>query len=85
MIFVTNDDVMGKNIRFLRQRQGLYPEKFAEIVGMDPDDLFAIEEGLLMDIDAQVLLNISNFFHMETQCIVEKNLKVRKGIVILYC
>ena len=75
MIFVNNDDVLGKNIRHLRQRKDLSLGELAEIVGMDPDTLCAVEEGILMDIDALVLKKICRFFHMDVETLVEKKLK----------
>ena len=74
MIFVTNDDVMGKNIRYLRQRWGLTLEELAEIAGLSSARLYDIEVGICMEIDARALENICSFFHMDVQTIVERNL-----------
>lgn len=45
MIFINNDDVMGKNIHDLRCRQNLSLEELSKIVGMDTAALYAIENG----------------------------------------
>ena len=71
MIFVTNDDVMGKNIRYLRQLHGLSLQIFAARMGIEPDDLEAIESGRLMEIDGRVLHNICRFFHIPMEALVE--------------
>lgn len=47
-------------------------------MGIASDELNAIENGILTDIDGQVLLNISSFFHMDTDTLVEK--KLRKSL-----
>ena len=50
MIFINNDDVMGKNIHDLRCRQNLSLEELSKIVGMDTAALYAIENGKSMEI-----------------------------------
>ena len=75
MIFVNNDTVMGENICFLRQQEGLSLEELGKTVGIDPDGLYAIETGDSMEIDGMVLINICLFFHTDVQTLVEKNLK----------
>ena len=74
MIFVNNDTVMGENIRFLRQREGLSLDELGKIVSIDPDALYAIETGASMEIDGMVLSNLCLLFHMDVQMLVEKNL-----------
>ena len=74
MIFVNNDDVMGKNIRFLRQRAGLSPAELAAQVGLEESTLSAIERGTCMEIDAGALQNICCIFHTDVQTLVEKML-----------
>ena len=76
MIFVNNDDVMGKNIRLLRQCTGLSPAEFAVEVGLEESTLSAIENGSCMEIDAEALCSICRLFHTDTQTLVEKNLTV---------
>ena len=75
MIFVNNDPVMGENICFLRQREGLSLEELGKTVGMDPDALYAIETGASMEIDGMVLSSICLLFHMDVQTLVEKKLQ----------
>ena len=39
MIFVTNDDVMGKNIRHYRRSMGLSSKLLADMIGMEEKEL----------------------------------------------
>lgn len=75
MIFVTNDDRMGKNIRYLRQKNGMSQEALARLVGIDCPSLDAIEQGILPDIDAQVLKKISTLFGVDLRTLVENSLQ----------
>lgn len=75
MIFVTNDDRMGKNILYLRQKEKLSQEDLCRLVGMEPAVLDAIEKGSLWDIDARALRSISRLFQIDLRTLVEKNLE----------
>ena len=75
MIFVNNDAVMGRNIRYLRQQQGITLQDFAARMEIEPEALDAIEAGRLMEIDGVVLHNICGFFHIPLENLVEKDLK----------
>ena len=75
MIFVNNDDVMGKNIHALRCRRNLSAEEFSKVVGMDPAALYAIENGKNMEIEGQLLENICRFFHTDIESLVEKTVE----------
>ena len=76
MIFINNDDVMGKNIRFLRCRAGLSPAELSAEVGLEENTLIAIENGSCMEIDAEALHSICRLFHTDEQTLVEKKLKI---------
>ena len=71
MIFATNDDVMGKNIRYLRQERGITCEDLAGLVGISFRELQCIEEGKQLEIDGAVLKNICDCFHKPVELIVE--------------
>ena len=58
MIFVTNDDVMGKNIRYLRCKTGIASDILVQESGVAAQELSWIENGHLQEIDSQILLNI---------------------------
>ena len=62
MIFVTNDDVMGKNIRYLRCKNGIARDVLAKQSGIPLQELSWIEDGCLQEIDGQMLFNICQFF-----------------------
>lgn len=50
MIIVTNDTVLGKNLKFLRESRGLSREEMAELIHMETDKLRDLEEGECFDI-----------------------------------
>ena len=75
MIFVTNDDVMGSNIRYLRQREHLSPEVFAKNLGISVSALQRIENGEILEIEAWVLNQICEYFSTDVQTLVEKNIE----------
>jgi len=75
MIFINNDDVMGRNIRYLRCRRNLSPEELSKVVGMDIAALYAIENGKSMEIEGQLLENICRFFHTDIESLVEKSIE----------
>ena len=72
MIFVTNDSVMGSNIRRLRQQEHLTREEFAKQFGIAVSVLQAIEEGETLETEAWVLNQICDFFSTDVQTLVEK-------------
>ena len=71
MIFVTNDHQMGKNIRCLREKLNLSQEAFSRLVGMECASLDAIEQGILLEIDAQTLLKICGQFRVDAKSLIE--------------
>ena len=74
MIFVTNDDVMGKNIRYLRCKNGITQDVLAKQSGITLQELWWIEDGSLQEIDGQILFNICQFFNIPVDVLVEKKL-----------
>ena len=71
MIFVTNDHQMGKNIRCLREKLNLSQEAFSRLVGMECASLDAIEQGILLEIDAQTLIKICEQFRVNAKSLIE--------------
>lgn len=71
MIFVTNDDRMGRNIRYLRQKENLSQENLAWLAGIECSSLDAIETGNQPEIDATALMRISRQFQVDIQALVE--------------
>ena len=72
MIFVTNDSVMGNNIRRLRQQEHMTREEFAKRLGITVSALQAIEDGETLEIEAWILNQICDFFSTDVQTLVEK-------------
>jgi transcriptional regulator with XRE-family HTH domain len=75
MFLVTNDNVMGSNIRFLRQQNNIGLDEFAKRLGITASDLEAIETGENRQIDDWVLNQIFEIFSTDVQTLVEKNLQ----------
>ena len=75
MFLVTNDNVMGNNIRFLRQQNNIGLDEFAKRLGISASDLEAIETGVNRQIEDLVLNQIFEIFSTDVQTLVEKNLQ----------
>jgi len=75
MIFVNNDDVMGRNIHDLRCRRNLSLEELSKVVGMDTAALYAVENGKSTEIEGRLLENICRFFHTDIESLVEKSIE----------
>lgn len=75
MFLVTNDNVMGNNIRFLRQQNNIGLDEFAKRLGISASDLEAIETGVNRQIEDWVLNQIFEIFSTDVQTLVEKNLQ----------
>ena len=71
MIFVTNDDVMGKNIRYHRCRMGLSRCALAELTGMREWQIMDLEEDNTREIPGEALEKLCEVFHICVQSIVE--------------
>ena len=72
MIFVNNDDVLGKNIRYLRRRENISLEEFALRLGISASTLNALETGENREIEDWILNQIIDFFSTDFQTLVEK-------------
>ena len=66
--------VMGKNIRYLRCKNGIAHDVLAKQSGISLQELSWIENGSLQEIDGQILLNICHFFHIPVEILVEQKL-----------
>ena len=73
MIFVNNDDVLGKNIRYLRRRENISLEEFAVRLGISASTLHALETGENREIEDWILNQIIDFFSTDVQTHVEKS------------
>ena len=74
MIVLTNNERMGKNIFHLRQKHNLSQESFCKQVGIDIPRLDAIETGILVVIDAQILINICRQFEIDLETVMDKTI-----------
>ena len=75
MRYLISHTNLGKNIRFLRQQNNLSPEVFAEIFGILSDDVISLETEEVVDIDGAVFQKICEFYHMDMEDLVDKNMK----------
>ena len=74
MIVVTNNDQLGRNIRYFRCRKGITCEELALIAELDAKELHLIEEGLQREIKGDVLLKISEELNISLEDLVEKQI-----------
>ena len=65
MIIVTNSDILGSNICFLRKSLGMTRQELAEHIGWDDLLLAELEEDIVWEIDSQILIRICDFFHRD--------------------
>lgn len=72
MIIVTNSDILGKNIRFLREKQGLGSKALADLVGWDALLLEELELDISREIDSHILAQISKVFHRDMDDLLKK-------------
>ena len=71
MIFVTNDDVMGKNIRYYRCGMGLSRSALAELTGLREWQIMDLEEDNTREIPGDALEKLCEVFHTCVQSLVE--------------
>ena len=65
MIIVTNSDILGSNICFLRKSLGMTRQELAEHIGWDKFLLAELEEDIVREIDSRILIRICDFFHRD--------------------
>ena len=71
MIIITNNERMGKNLRALRNKHNLSQEAFAQLLGLDINVLNDMEQGIVLEINAQTLSEICKEFCMSVQMLME--------------
>ena len=71
MIVVTNNGQMGQNLKALRRKYNLSQEAFAQFSGLDIDVLNNIEQGIVLEINAQILSEICKEFCVTVQMLIE--------------
>ena len=75
MIIVTNSEILGKNIRFLREKNGMTRKALAELTGWDDLLLEELEEDISREIDSDVLAEIAGVFHRDMDDMLKKEWK----------
>ena len=71
MIIITNNERMGKNLRALRNKHNLSQEAIAQLLGLDINVLNDMEQGIVLEINAQTLSEICKEFCMSVQMLME--------------
>ena len=51
MLIIASSDILGKNLKYLRESKQLSLKKMADLIGMDDYRLEWLEEGLDFEID----------------------------------
>ena len=65
MIFVTNSDILGKNIRHLREKNHMSCDELAEKVGWNVVQIQEVEAGVCFDMDAGVFAEVCRLFDIQ--------------------
>ena len=65
MFIVTNSDIMGKNIAYLRRQHGLSREKLGQMVDIEELELRDIENGDIYEIDSVSLSMLCEIFDLD--------------------
>ncbi len=78
MYVITNDDIFGSNVLYLRTNRGISQECLAKTLGITSYQLQLIEQGYLRDIDAELLEKICTFFSVSHQSILRYDLTQNK-------
>ncbi|RMG29565.1 MAG: transcriptional regulator [Bacteroidetes bacterium] len=69
-----NENRIGKNLRFLRKRQGLSQSQLAEKLNMNRGNIASYEKGAAYP-NAKKLLQIAKYFGVDMQRLVEEDLE----------
>ena len=75
MIIVTNSDIMGKNIRYLRRKNWLSRRRLALLVRWDAASIRAMEKGTLRDIEKDILFLLCGLFEVDCMTLMTTELK----------
>ncbi len=75
MKIVTNSDILGKNIWYLRRKHWLTRKKLASLVQWDADDLKAMEKDQMRDIEKDTLFLICRLFDVDVMTLMTVELK----------
>ena len=77
-IFINNDDLMGKNIKYLRNKKRLSRVKFAELVGLEKLDIYCIERDLTREIPIKAIDAICELCNVSSEDLILTDLTLRK-------
>ena len=77
-IFINNDDLMGKNIKYLRNKKRLSRVKFAELVGLHKLDISCIERDLTREIPIKAITAICELCNVSSEDLFLTDLTQKK-------
>ena len=72
MIIVANSDILGKNLKYLRQSKSLTLSQMADLIDMEEDALLRLEEGREFEIDLYFLERLQQYFDVDYQQLFER-------------
>ncbi len=72
MIIVTNSDIMGKNIAFLRRKLGYTRAELSALCGTEELELRDIEQGEVFEIEAEELRALCRIFQVDMERLVSE-------------
>ena len=78
MIIVTNSDILGRNIRYLRRKHWMTRQKLAALVKWDAGAMKALETGKSRDIDDRALFQLCQHFDLDAMLLMTEELKKKK-------
>ena len=62
MIITANSDILGRNLRYLRESRNFSLEEMAELIGMDDYRLEWLEQGIDFEIESDSLQKVYQNF-----------------------
>ena len=75
MIIVTNSNILGENIRYLRRKNWMTRRKLASLVRWDAASIKAMEKGQLRDIEKDTLFLLCRLFETDVMTMMTVDLK----------
>ena len=72
LIIVTSNDIMGKNILFLRGQRGISREDFGEMIGVEELELRDIELGDIFEIDSDALIRLCEILEVDMNKLISE-------------
>ena len=72
MIFLTNNSVFGKNLKYIRESSGFTPFYMAKLLNITEEELQNLESGQCVNVDDLVVRILRDLLDDETADLIEK-------------